>query len=97
MDSALTTYSSLPAHYVAHKWTSLESFMLYKAANVHSEMEKPKNADWVHIALAFLRAYVEGLGSELLIDDDDKTVYISHLVKGIIQASEELQTGRSTT
>ncbi|KAG1740807.1 uncharacterized protein EDB91DRAFT_339634 [Suillus paluster] len=41
LESALAIFTSLPAHYAPHMWTSLESFMLSHAINIHAELEQP--------------------------------------------------------
>ena len=90
---ALQTYTSLPAHYAPHMWTSLESFMLSRALDTHADLQRPKDREWIHVLLAFLKAYVEELGKELLMHEDDKKEYISQLVGELHTAAIELDTG----
>ncbi|KII88634.1 hypothetical protein PLICRDRAFT_110377 [Plicaturopsis crispa FD-325 SS-3] len=90
MDVALQTYTSLPAHYAPHTWTSLESFMLSRAIDTHEVLEKSKDRDWIHIMLSFLKTYVEDLGNEMLIPEDDKKTYVSRLVGAMHTAASEL-------
>lgn len=80
LSTALQTYTSLPAHYAPHMWTSLESFMLSRALDTHVELHKPKDREWIHILLAFLKAYVDDFGKELLMYEEDKEAYISRLI-----------------
>ena len=89
---ALQTYASLPAHYAPHMWTSLEVFMLSRAIDTHSMLQKPKDREWIHILISFLKAYVEELGTELLMHED-KTEYVSQLVKQLHTAACELDAG----
>ncbi|OBZ75937.1 Trafficking protein particle complex subunit 10 [Grifola frondosa] len=90
LPNALQTYTSLPAHYAPHGWTSLESFMLTRALHVHSSAEKPRDRDWIHVLLHFLKAYVEDMGKELLIEEEDYESYISGLVSALKDAAHEL-------
>ncbi|KAJ7582878.1 trafficking protein particle complex subunit 10 [Mycena floridula] len=90
LDVALTTYTSLPAHYAPHMWTSLESRMLSKALDIHASLEKPHDTEWIHILLSFLKTYVEGLGTELLMREEDKVQYVSKLVNEMQVASSTL-------
>ncbi|KAF9452305.1 hypothetical protein P691DRAFT_805187 [Macrolepiota fuliginosa MF-IS2] len=88
---ALTTYYSLPAHYAPHTWTALESYMLARALDTHAEMEQPKDNEWLHNLLSYLRSFIEHQGSELLIHEDDKIEYISKLVSSLTEAAHNLE------
>ncbi|KAI0724064.1 trafficking protein particle complex subunit 10 [Cerioporus squamosus] len=90
MENALSTYTSLPAHYSPHGWTSLEAFMLNRALNIHEAAEKPKDREWIHVLLHFLRAYVEDMGRQLLMSEEDSAAYVQGLVTQLKQAAEEL-------
>src|ERR1700677_3790247 len=63
-NSALQTYSSLPAHYSPHRWTSLESYVLSQAIDIYVLSGIDKDKQWVSIALNCLRSYSGGGGSE---------------------------------
>ncbi|KIM80718.1 hypothetical protein PILCRDRAFT_821974 [Piloderma croceum F 1598] len=89
---ALQTYTSLPAHYAPHMWSSLESFMLSRALDTHAELQRPNDREWIHILLSFLKAYVEELGKEMLMHEDDKKEYVSRLVDELHAAAIELDT-----
>ena len=93
MTTALQTYTSLPAHYAPHGWTSLEAFMLTRALDLHESVEKPHDKDWLPILLEYLRAYVHDLGKALLITKDDHVVYTSSLVDALRQAAHSLEAG----
>ncbi|KAJ7285957.1 trafficking protein particle complex subunit 10 [Mycena rebaudengoi] len=88
--AALTTYTSLPAHYAPHMWTSLESLMLSLALDTHSGLEKPRDREWIHILLSFLKTYVDTVGLDLLMHDEDKTEYISRLVEAMKDSAAAL-------
>ncbi|KXN82613.1 Trafficking protein particle complex subunit 10 [Leucoagaricus sp. SymC.cos] len=90
-DNALTTFSSLPAHYAPHTWTALESYMLSQALDTHAEMEQPKDNEWMHNLLLYLRSFIEHQGSELLVHDEDKAEYISGLVSYLTKAANSLE------
>ncbi len=79
--SALQTYSSLPAHYSPHRWTSLESYMLSQAIDIYSWSGIDRDKQWITIALSYLKSYSGG-GSkgEPLIAHMDSSTYITDLV-----------------
>lgn len=93
LTEALQTYTSLPAHYAPHMWTSLETFMLSRAIDTHAELERPQDREWIHILLSFLKAFVESLGDELLMHEADKSIYVSRLVTEMHTAAEALDAG----
>ena len=95
MGNALQTYTSLPAHYSPHGWTSLEAFMLNRALTIHEAAEKPRDREWIHVLLHFLRAYVEDMGRQLLMSEEDSTAYVQRLVAELRAATQELDSGRS--
>ncbi|KAG1756516.1 trafficking protein particle complex subunit 10 [Suillus paluster] len=70
LESALAIFTSLPAHYAPHMWTSLESFMLSRAINIHAELEKPRDREWIHILLAFLRTCTNDVSTELVTEEN---------------------------
>ncbi|KAI0748290.1 trafficking protein particle complex subunit 10 [Daedaleopsis nitida] len=90
MGSALQTYTSLPAHYSPHGWTSLEAFMLNRALTIHEAAEKAKDREWVHVLLHFLRAYVEDMGKQLLLSEEDSATYVHKLVTELKAVTQEL-------
>ncbi|KAI0665103.1 trafficking protein particle complex subunit 10 [Cubamyces menziesii] len=90
LSSALQTYTSLPAHYSPHGWTSLEAFMLNRALDIHASAEKPRDREWIHILLHFLRAYVDDMGRDLLMNKEDSEAYVAHLVQALNDAAREL-------
>ncbi|KAJ3509402.1 hypothetical protein NLJ89_g5241 [Agrocybe chaxingu] len=91
VSAALTTYISLPAHYSPHMWTSLESFMLSRALDTHAAFDKPKDAEWIHIVLSFLKAYVEHYNEEMLMHNVDKVNYVSKLIELLRISVEKLE------
>ncbi|CAA7265369.1 unnamed protein product [Cyclocybe aegerita] len=91
VSAALTTYISLPAHYSPHMWTSLESFMLSRALDTHVAFDKPKDAEWIHIVLSFLKAYVEHYDEEMLMHNVDKVDYVSKLIESLRVSVERLE------
>lgn len=56
---AYQVYSSLPAHYIPHSWTSLATFMQIRRLDVHSKLEQPQNQEWADIVLSFFKGFVE--------------------------------------
>ncbi|KAH9945954.1 trafficking protein particle complex subunit 10 [Epithele typhae] len=90
LGNALQTFTSLPAHYSPHGWTSLEAFMLNRALDIHASTEKTKDREWIHILLHFLRAYVDGMGRDLLMSEEDSKVYVEGLVASLKDAAQEM-------
>ncbi|KAK1232281.1 hypothetical protein PQX77_004655 [Marasmius sp. AFHP31] len=94
LDTALTTYSSLPAHYALHLWTSLESSSLRHALDTHAALDKPRDREWILILLSFMKTYAESSGAELLMSEEDKAAYLSSLSDQLKLAAESLQEGK---
>lgn len=90
LPSALQTYSSLPAHYAPHKWTSLESYMLSQALNVYALAGTDRNKQWINIALSYLKACESGPNDELLTHQEDSVTYITNLVDSLKAAADQL-------
>jgi trafficking protein particle complex subunit 10 len=74
-------------------WTSLESFMLSQALDTHAVLNKPKDTEWIHVLLSYLRTYIDNQGTELLLHEADKVAYVTELVNGLKSAVSELETG----
>ncbi|EIM89936.1 uncharacterized protein STEHIDRAFT_92528 [Stereum hirsutum FP-91666 SS1] len=92
LSPAFQTFSSLPAHYLPHQWTSLESYMLVQAIDTHRLLGTAKDRQWVDLALSFLGSYVDELGEDLLMQETDKTAYVGGLVKSLGEAVGLLDT-----
>ncbi|KAF8810122.1 hypothetical protein BYT27DRAFT_7135471 [Phlegmacium glaucopus] len=90
--AALNTYTSLPAHYAPHLWTSLESFMLSRALDTHGLLEKAQDVEWIHIVLSFLKTYVEQCNSEMLLHEADRISYIANLINSLKISAKRLET-----
>lgn len=71
--------------------------MLSKALDVHASLDKPNDREWIHILLSFLKTYVEGLGAELLMREEDKVLYVEKLVKAMKVAVSQLDAGVCST
>lgn len=69
--------------------------MLSRALDTHAEMEQPKDNEWMHNLLSYLRSFIEHQGGELLLHEDDKIVYISRLVSSLTEAANNLESGES--
>lgn len=69
--------------------------MLSRALDTHDELRKPKDREWIHILLSFLKAYVDDLGQELLMHEENKEAYISRLVSEMWNAADALDAGSS--
>lgn len=93
--NAMQTYASLPAHYAPHKWSSLEAYMLFRSIETHSRMQNDHDRQWIHTALAFIKTYLEGNGTEFLSGFQARDQYISRLVEAIIESSTKVEGGES--
>ncbi|KAI0341805.1 hypothetical protein BDW22DRAFT_1377071 [Trametopsis cervina] len=91
LSNALQTYTSLPAHYAPHGWTSLEAFMLTRSLDLHATSQKPRDKEWLNVLLDFLKAYVQDLGKALLITTEDHVAYTTSLVGRLRETSESLE------
>ncbi|KAI6109597.1 trafficking protein particle complex subunit 10 [Pisolithus sp. B1] len=89
LSNALAIFSSLPAHYAPHMWTSLESFMLSRAIDTHTLLQKPRDREWIHLLLAFLRTYVNETSTEPLISHNIDH-YVTKLATALREVSEKL-------
>ena len=67
--------------------------MLNRALNIHAAAEKPKDREWIHVLLHFLRAYVEDMGRQLLMSEEDSAAYVQGLATQLQAAAQELDTG----
>ena len=97
LSEALQTFTSLPAHYAPHGWTSLESYMLFQALGIHNTAEKPKDREWVFILLNFLKAYVQDFGKELLMSEQDHVTYVTELIHDLREATRDAESGVYST
>ncbi|KAF9476341.1 hypothetical protein BDN70DRAFT_923371 [Pholiota conissans] len=91
LSAALTTYTSLPAHYAPHMWTSLESFMLSRALETYGKLDRDQDVEWIHMVLSFLKTYVEH-NFEMLVDGVNKVDYVATLVNSLKASVEQLDT-----
>lgn len=68
--------------------------MHYQAVDIHSKLEKPRDREWIHVILDFLKAYVADLSQEFLMEDEDKIEYISGLTDMLREAANDLDSGQ---
>ncbi|KAI0082757.1 hypothetical protein K474DRAFT_1681152 [Panus rudis PR-1116 ss-1] len=90
LNEALQTYTSLPAHYARHGWTSMESHMLSTALGIHQKAEKPRDREWIYIVLNFLKAYVQDFGKEIVMCEEDREAYVAKLVESLHDAVQNI-------
>ncbi|KZV72948.1 hypothetical protein PENSPDRAFT_628128 [Peniophora sp. CONT] len=90
-EPAFQTYSSLPAHYAPYRWRSLEAYMLNQALSLHTDLPASKDAQWLGLALSFLKAFVGGLGKDLLMTEEDARVYVGKIVDSFKEAAGSLE------
>src|ERR1700719_3016015 len=94
LEDALQTYTMLPAHYAPHMWTSLQSLMLSRALATHSDLNKPKDRDLLHLLLSFLSTHADCMGPELLKHEKEDDV--EKLVGTLKEAALALDDGERT-
>ncbi|KAG2157362.1 trafficking protein particle complex subunit 10 [Suillus clintonianus] len=87
--NALAIFTSLPAHYAPHMWTSLESFVLSRAIDIHAELEKPQDREWIHILLAYLRTYTNDISKELASEEEGEKS-VTQLITALHAAAKSL-------
>jgi hypothetical protein len=64
--------------------------MLSRALQVHHSLDKSKDREWIHVLLAFLKTYVDGLGAESLFPQGDKIISVDYLVQEMKKAASAL-------
>ena len=67
--------------------------MLSRALDTHTDYQQEKDTEWIHICLSFLKSYVNNLGVELLMHEEDEVEYITRLVDSLHQAAAKLNSG----
>lgn len=67
--------------------------MLSRALDTHVKMDQPKDNEWMHNLLSYLKTFIEHKGDQLLIHEDDKIEYISRLVSLLAQTAHRLESG----
>lgn len=67
--------------------------MLSRAIDTHTALKKPRDREWIHIFLAFLKTYVNDKGTELVMSDEDIMKYTAGLVSALREAAEKLDSG----
>ncbi|KAG9015714.1 hypothetical protein FRB90_004359, partial [Tulasnella sp. 427] len=93
--SAHAVFASLPGHYLAQRWSSLEGLVLSKSMGCYPALNRPRDKEWVNQAVAFLRAFViESGNQDVKIEDsrepsfasmfgEQKKDFVLELVRGI--------------
>jgi hypothetical protein len=67
--------------------------MLSLALDTHAELDKTKDREWIHILLSFLKTYVDTVGLDLLMHEEDSVEYISRLVQAMRDSATMLESG----
>lgn len=71
----------------------MESYMFSRALDTHKTLQKPRDSEWIHRILAFLKAYIDNAGAETLLSCGDIPSYVGDLVKEMRDAASELENG----
>ncbi|GJJ15396.1 hypothetical protein Clacol_009672 [Clathrus columnatus] len=95
LKEASQVYSSLPAHYVPHSWTSLSMFMQARRLDVHDKLGNPRNREWVDIVLSFFKGFVEDqMHVDLaIIGKESLREYMDRLLQSVRQCVSEMEKG----
>lgn len=67
--------------------------MLSRAIDTHAALKKPRDREWIHILLAFLKTYVNDRSTELVMSGENIVEYIAGLVSALREAAEKLDLG----
>lgn len=67
--------------------------MLSQAIDTHAQLNNPKDREWIHVLLSYLKTYVDELGNELLMHEDDKAAYVGKLIAEMQDAAKGLESG----
>jgi len=94
LEPALQTYSSLPAHYSPYKWTSLETYMLTQAIDLHAQAGGSKDENWINLVLSFLKAYTIGNGHDLLMPESESREYVARIIETLKSVADGLESGK---
>lgn len=92
--SGHAVFASLPGHYVAQRWSSLEGFVLLKSMESYPQQDRPKEKEWASQAAAFLRAFVvHGGHQNVQAEEPNDAAFASMLGQQKIDFVRELVEG----
>lgn len=92
--SAHAVFASLPGHYVAQKWSSLEGFVLLRSMKCYPQLDRPKDKEWATQAVAFLHALViHGDDQDSQAEEPSENSFASMLCGEKIEFVRELVDG----
>jgi hypothetical protein len=74
-------------------WTALESFMLSRALDMHADLRRPKDEEWIRMLLSYLKTHIASAGEQWLVHNTSKIEYISTLVGELKDAANRLESG----
>lgn len=92
-------YTSLPAHYTPHGWTSLATFMQARRLDTHAQLGKPHDREWIETVLAFFKGLVtEGMDAEMaLMGRHNVKEYLEGLLEDIRKDASEIDDGSKSS
>jgi hypothetical protein len=67
--------------------------MLSQALDVHADLAKPNDRQWIHNVLSFLKTFVDAQGHKLLMHEVEKQEYVSKIVTALKLATHDLESG----
>lgn len=71
----------------------MESYMLARALETHALSEKPKDVEWMHILLSFLKSYVEHRGADMLLPSHNSPEYLLKFLTELKDAASQSENG----
>ena len=67
--------------------------MLFRGLEIHDNVKKDHDREWIHLCMSFLKAFVTDRGLELLSNVHDKMEYINKVVSSLFEAVKNLNDG----
>lgn len=67
--------------------------MLFQSIETHAHMQGDYDRQWIHTAVALLKAYVEDNAMDLLCGMGDKNTYVKRLVDKVVDAASRSEGG----
>ena len=67
--------------------------MLFQSIESHARLQNKHDRQWIHTAVAFIKAYQKEGSMDLLSGMIDKDAYITRLVNHIVEAAGNVDSG----
>lgn len=70
--------------------------MLCQSLDIHANVDKPKDREWINILLSFLKTCLSDSDPTLLMHNDDREPYIAGLIDSLKASAKALDSGEHT-